>query len=843
MRYFSTNLTASPFERRRGSALFAIAPAIVLIMALLMAVVGSVTSSSQSSEQDYAVLDAESAARAVVSLAIEDVWSDFDAGIDLATAQPWDFQLFLQSQGLPDQTGIDPPVGVDISGRLALPLDAGGRPTFAGAVVEEVTAYRLDSWDSTALVVDATIAIERGRGDSSRTIRHAVQEVFTVAPPDWEGLDYALLATNINCILCHTTIDSADRFYNQDPTLRGEFDGVKLGTIESLHFRADPDSSIAGSIYVGGEAMEGDGDLISDWAKFKLKSREFDAEGKLIEDAWGGLTPTNLQRPDPDDSSVVPNLFLGEEALAEGFLPTSFPSPFPDNGGYDHETNTVLTEQAHNRIVDDEEFMSTVGGSFGKMSGGKMTVLEKGDKIDNPGRLNVARKGWEDTLEGVVSGNVYLKGEKDNPIVLNGDIAIDGDVVISGYVKGLGTIRARGNVYIPSDLVYADGSQGESRIYGKGADGTPNNLAIAAGGNIMVGDYYRPAWGKGTPATGAKDGSFNFVMDEVAIFNRMEWIKTQPTLPGKAVKTQVGTKVVVKDELQWVQYDAVDPIYTWVNTGKIIKQPIYKDVYTTTGVAPYQVTTKTTIVTGYKDVAETKQVVTGYKNVTKSKQVKTGKKLEVVEPVYAMVAPQYPNELYAGADYRARYYSFNADYKVGNGAKARTGQSFPIFNKGGYFDPVKGHWMSDERAAKWDDTKLSYANPANRKDPFLYNADGSVKAIVSSLSPSQGWIAPAQMQALITLELGERPDRKDPLEVNATLYSANAIMGVVGNLGTDMTDGKLHVNGGLVAADIGLLAPNGTQINFDGRGAERLSITSDQGLTIRRSATLPRPKS
>jgi hypothetical protein len=90
--------------------------------------------------------------------------------------------------------------------------------------------------------------------------------------------------------------------------------------------------------------------------------------------------------------------------------------------------------------------------------------------------------------------------------------------------------------------------------------------------------------------------------------------------------------------------------------------------------------------------------------------------------------------------------------------------------------------------------------------------------------------------------LAERPDREDPLEINATLYSANAIMGVVSRDPTDMTDGKLHVNGGIVASDIGLLAPNGTQINYDGRGAERLSITSDQGLTIRRSATLPRPK-
>lgn len=832
MRYSHPTCTASHADRRRGAALLAIAPAMVLIMALLMAVVGSVTSSSQSHEQEHAVFDAESAARAVVALAIEDVWSTFDAGIDLASAQPWDFQLFLEAQGLPDQTGVDPPIGVDISDRIALPLDARGRPTFAGAIIEEVTAYRLDSWDSTALVVDATIAIERGRGDSSRTMRHAVQEVFTVAPPQWDGLDYALLATNINCILCHTDIDSAQRFYNLDPTLRGEFEQIKLGTIESLHFRADPSSSIAGSLYVGGEAMEGDGDLITDWAKFNLKSRKFDAEGNLVEDAWGGLTATDLQRPDEDDASVVPNFFLGEDAHSDdSFLPSSFPPPFPDNGGYDPVTGTVLSGQAKNRIVDDEEFNATVGGSNGKMSGGKISVLDPADRVDTGGELGVMRNGQGATLDGVVKGNVYLYGDKNDPLVLDGDIAVDGDIVISGYFKGSGAIRARGNVYIPSDLHYADGSDGGSRIYGTAADGTPNNLAIAAGGNIMVGDIYRPAWGTGTPTTGGKDGSFNFVMDEVAIFNRMEWIKTQPTLPGKTVKVQVGTKIVLKDEYVKETYEATVPIYTTVKTGNTYQQPIYQNVTTTTGVAPYQTSTTTKVLIGYKTVEETVKVITGYQTVLKTRNVKTGNKIEVVEPVYEWQTPQYANELYAGANYRARYYTFNE------------GKPAPIFNKGGYFDPIKGHWMSDERAAKWDDTKLSYANPANATDPFLYNADGSVKAIVSSLSPSLGWIAPAQMQALIALSLGERADRKDALEINATLYSANAIMGVVGKLDTDMTDGKLHVNGGLVASDIGLLAPNGTQINYDGRGAERLSITSDQGLTIRRSATLPRAKS
>lgn len=811
--------------------MLAIVPVIVLMMALLMALAGSVTTSSQTSEQSFARFEAENSARAVVSLVIEDIWSEFDAGVELRSAQPWDFKLFLDTLGIPDQMSTDQRMGIDVSDRLGVPIDQHGRRTFGGAVVEEVTAYRLDNWESTALVVEAQVSAERGESGSSRTIRHAIQEVFTVAPPAWNGLDYALLATNVNCILCHTEIDSAQRYYNTDTDARGSFDAVKLGTIESLHFRADPSSSIAGPIYVGGEAMEGDGDLITDWAKFNLKSREFDAEGKLAEDQWGALSPTNLERADPKDPTVVPNLFLGEEALGDGFLPSSFPLPFPDNGGYDAVTGTVLTAQARNRIVDDEEFQATVGGSTGRMSGGKITVLDATERVDSAAELTSLRKGTGATLDGVVTGNVYLHGTKDNPINLSGEVAIDGDLIISGYVSGEGAIRARGNVYIPADLLYADGERGGSRTYGQSDSGTANSLAIAAGGNIMVGDFYRPAWGTGGMATGGKDGSFNFVMDEVAIFNRMEWIKTQSTLPGTAVKVQVGTKIVQKDEVVQETYEEVVPVYKTVKTGKTSQEPVYKNVTTTTGVPPYQTSTTTKVLTGYKTVEETTKVQTGTKVTVKTRNVKTGKKIEVVEAVYAMQTPQYPNPLYAGVGYRARYYTFNA------------GRAAPIFNKNGYFDPVKGHWMSDERPAKWDDTKLSYANPANVKDPFVYDADGSVKAIVSSLSPSQGWIAPTQMQELISKSLAARPDRKDALEINATLYSANAIMGVVGKDDTDMTDGKLHINGGLVASDIGLLAPKGTQINYDGRGASRLSITSDQGLTIRRSATLPRAKS
>ncbi|MEZ6014334.1 MAG: hypothetical protein R3F49_04420 [Planctomycetota bacterium] len=827
--HFQTEKTRAS---QRGSALLAVVPAIVLVMALLMAFVGSVTSASQSAEQEQTNLAAESAARAVISLAVEGVWSDFAAVQNVDTAQPWDFQQFLEQLGFPDQSEVDAPQGVDIAQRLTLPVDDRGRATFGGAIIESIEAYRIDNWDSTALVVEVTVAQVRGMEDSSRTMRHAVREIFTIAPPAWDGLDYALLATNINCILCHTNIDSAQRFYNTDPELYGTFDQVKLGTIDSLHFRSDPSSSIAGSLYVGGDAMEGDGESISNWSKFNLKSVEVDADGKIVQDDWGGTRTTNMARPDASDPDKAANLYLGaDNEHSDGFLPSSFPSPFPDNGGVDEATGEVLAAQAGNRIVDDEEFMTTVARSKGTVSGGRISIVEPGSSIDKSSELSALRNGAGDLIDGLVNGNVYLHGEKNDPLRLDGDIAIDGDVIISGYVLGDGAIRARGNVYIPADLIYADGSKGGDRTYGKAADGSPNNLAIAAGGNIVVGDFYRPAWGKGSPATGGKDGSFNFVMDEVAIFNRMEWIKTQPTLPGAAVKVQVGTKTVIKDEYKTETYVQVVAVYKNQKTGNKIQQPVYKNVTTTTGKPPYQTTTTTKVLTGYKTVDEYKKVQVGTKSVTKTRSVKTGNKITEIQPVYEWQTPQHPNPYYAGADHIARYYTFDE------------GQPAPIFNKQGYFDPNTGHWMSEERAEDWDDSKLSYADPSKANDPFLYAPDGSPIAVLSTLTPTGGWVAPDEMQKLIDLNLAQRGPKKTPFEINATLYSANAIMGVVGNLGSDHTDGRLHVNGGLVASDIGVLAAEGTQINYDGRGSESLSITSDRGLTIRRSATLPLPRS
>ena len=70
-------------------------------------------------------------------------------------------------------------------------------------------------------------------------------------------------------------------------------------------------------------------------------------------------------------------------------------------------------------------------------------------------------------------------------------------------MKGEGTLIVRGNIYIPDDLQYQDGKvvlAGDDpanptgpRTFGVGLDLTKNALGLSAGGNIVIGDFYRPA--------------------------------------------------------------------------------------------------------------------------------------------------------------------------------------------------------------------------------------------------------------------------------------------------------------------------------------------------------------
>lgn len=816
---------------RRGSALFAVVPLAILVLSLMVAFVGTSVETSRATVSQQASFRARAAAQTAASLAITKLWGDFESSAG-SGSQMWALRKHLDKLGLVDQSTSDAPQRTEYVGQLGMPTDDDGNMLVDGVEIERLDVYRVDQWDSTELVIEVDAVARRGV-DGSTTERHSsVQEIFRIAPPAWGGLDYALLANNINCLLCHTTIDNAERYYNRTPALTGTFEGVQLGSLETMHFRSNPDSRIAGRALIGGDAIYGDGDDI-DWSGFNFKGARMD-DGLLIEDGFGNLDWQALASFDPDDPKGDANLYLDfyeHEGDTDHVLPDSFPPPFPDNGGIDPITGEERPELAGNRVVDDSEFFAAVANSAGSVSGGNVSVVPKGDTIFNQALLDKMQKGTDSGLSGVTDGNVYLHGTADDPIRLDGDIAIDGDLIISGYVLGEGAIRARGNVYVPSDLIYADqGRDTASRTFGSAATGQNNSLAIAAGGNVVVGDPYRPAWDHGNATNGETNGSFNFIMDELAIFNRQEWIKTQPTLPGAWEQYETGVSVSWKDEKVKQTYWQTVTTYKWVKTGNKIQQPKYKWITVTTGSGPYATTTKQKVQDGWTWVDEKKKVVSGTKLVEKTKWVKTGKKIKVETPIMGWRQPEIDNPYYVEG-HVPRYYSFGE------------GTPVPIFNKDGYFDPASQHWKSDERAADWDTSKLTLAYEADKGDPMLYDADGEPIAVVSTVAPTGGWITDQFMGKLIAEHQKMRQSGSKTLEIDATIYSANSILGAVTPRGNSDLNGELLVNGGIVAADVGLLAPGGTRINFDGRGARALAITSDKGLVVSRrlSAPLHRP--
>ena len=575
-----------PSSQSRGAALIAMIPIVMLMMSLMWAFVGTTIDSSRGYSSDLDNYRARVAAQSVASLTVADLWGQFES-VTNEDRQLWAFRAWLDAQGLSDQSKTPMPAVKSFMADLALAFDVEGNRTMGGVEVERVDIHRLDQWDATSIVVEVDAVMRIGGDGSSRERRSSIREVFTIAPPEWDGLDYALLANNVNCLLCHTKIDNVERFYNDDQLQYGSFDEVRVGSIDSIHFRSDPDSSVAGVTLIGGEAMQGDGQRIDDWTKFNLSSAAR-TSGKLDEDLFGDLAPEALRLFDAANPDADVNLYLDFFSLGEddtpGFdLPRSFPAPFTDNGGFDFTLNTPRPDLAGNRIIDDSEFEVTVRGLAGSISGGRISVISKGTQVANASDMSIMMNGNVAGISGVTDGNVYLHGTAAYPIILDGDVAIDGDVIISGVVKGEGTLRARGNVYVAGDLVYDDagGASNPSRTFGFAADGTENNLAIAAGGNIVIGDFYRPAWGSGDITDGTSATSYNFTMEEIGIFNRQEWFKTQPTLPGKTVWGQTGTETVWKDEKVMEYYTVLEPVYT--EEAYIVLEPVYtEEAYTET---------------------------------------------------------------------------------------------------------------------------------------------------------------------------------------------------------------------------------------------------------------------
>ena len=562
---------------RRGIALV---PTMLMISGLaifLMALMTSVMTGTRTTTHQNDDFKLSSAVESVAILAAEDLWSGYLATQGGAAGSISSFRNYLQSLDIQNSGPGDPPTkdeGTDMLPLLSLPGFDEGKSRFNDVNVDALRIVRRDAAESTQLFLTVSASTTRGEGMVHPVLNRAVQQVYTVEPEEFAGFDYAILANNVNCIFCHTSVDSVDRWFNQDPDAYATFDRVKVGTLESLMIRhdldgkpwvtndGDCDSFVAGAVYTRGSAVLHDGSPIADWSSLDFKGYAFDSAGDIIEDDWGNLSVCSFV-PAGDPPVPGENLYLDYPTdyseMVDGSLPRHFPAPIPDDGGIDPDTGLLDTSGAGNRVVDDFEYATLAQTADGAITAGILNVTPDDEILDSALDLGMAVWfGNTASIQQSVDGNVILTGTADNPITIDGTVAIDGDVIISGYIKGEGALVVRGNVYIPTDLVYLDGRtyvEGDSegnptgpRTFGIAQDGTKNALGLTSGGNMMIGDYQRPAklkwdwtWqtpGKydtitGNPDTGDPmvDG-WSFAMAELSIFNRGEWAKTQPMLPG-----------------------------------------------------------------------------------------------------------------------------------------------------------------------------------------------------------------------------------------------------------------------------------------------------------------------
>lgn len=557
---------------RRGSALI---PALMVVSLLAMLGLSMLTAGlngSRSLNYQSDEYRLTSAVESVGILSTETLWSGYlqDQGGEAGAISS--FRTYLDGLGITDTPGAaTPPLatdGIDLLQVAAVPGAAVGAAEFDNVNVDALRAVRVDQGDSTQLYITISASTTRGAGIVNPVLNRAIQLVYTVEPEEFEGFDYGVLANNINCIFCHTQIDSADRYFNNDPNDYNTFEKIKVGTLESLMIRHewdtrpemsdwDADSMVAGPIYVRGSVVNQNGVPVTNWDEASLRSVDFDQYGYIVEDTWGDVHIEDFVAagdPPPPGENLYLDYPTDYNDMPDGKLPTIFPPPFPDDGGIDPGTGQPTTAGAGNRVVDPEEFYKASLDAEGGIIAGIINVSPPDFIIDTvPEYADALFNGNTAAVSGSVTGNIVLTGTEDNPIVIHETVAIDGDLVINGYVKGSGSLIVSGNIYIPGDLRYLDGREylptdtegnpSGPRTFGVAQDGQRNALGLASGGNILIGDYLKPGENGGIPpeqwdivSGNANDdgdamGAWSFTLAEMSIFNRGEWAKTQPTLP------------------------------------------------------------------------------------------------------------------------------------------------------------------------------------------------------------------------------------------------------------------------------------------------------------------------
>ena len=405
---------------------------------------------------------------------------------------------------------------------------------FAGTHVKDLSVRRTDSTGGTMLEFTATVAA----GTLERSETRSVTQSFHVGEAAYEGLDYALLAVDNQCTICHLTVDNVARVHNVSEDLTDSFKPTKIGNLGHLEIDDWGNVFLAADLYVGGTILNPYGDQVPALLS-ALDGAQRTSAGRLDEGAEGELTWTSLNGLEHQFLEYP----LGPSGASSVTLPAEFPAPIPDLDG--------------DRMVDAAEVLAVIGNVKGTLAGGIRYEVASGSYIGGslPATSNIG------TITGSHSANLFLIGSQANPLLLDGDVFIDGDLVISGYTKGQGAIYTSGNIYILGSLEYLDGTfpgSGAQRNFGVAADGTINATALVSGGAIIMGQPSTPNETRPTEEP--------FAQQIMSMTNRDEFTKASSTLPNATGIWLANPNYDASYVPKYLGMKAGDPLWVWVGS-------------------------------------------------------------------------------------------------------------------------------------------------------------------------------------------------------------------------------------------------------------------------------------
>jgi len=824
-----------------GNALFVAIAVMTVGLAMMCAMVGSTrnnvvrTNSSEVLDQNYF------AAKGATELALGTMWGAFnndgsvnfpaylDTRFTWTTVTPDTSKIWILNDFAKNYPASPTPSVFKYATWTSL-----NGVKFCNTLVTQVRLYRVDRpADSTTpgqSVTDVLVVAEAqrdlGYGGPTQQLALATPTQQTVngeavsysqlltfaRPPKYNGLDFAMLSKNIDCACCHMRVTNLSRVMNKLPKNYGSYERVKVGTTQSLTMRSSSAATlIEGTLYQRGTLAEEGGGPMSvktfctcgnmNMVKFQTNSTAVyeNSSGVATTVAPNNATTNSSYNPISTPPATRQNTYLNYGMTStletDGNLPTAsdFPAPFVD-GNNDRKIDSTEVSAAK---ADIQSIATSLTGGIGvKLAAG---ALYSGTALPTTGTASI--NAGNAVGGGSDAGNFIFVGTQSNPVQLNGKVVIDGDVMLSGYVQGSGQIWATGNIYVPSDVQYADKTDSNGEVFGVNAQGTPNLLAMVAGGNIVVGDYLSQVndWQSSQtnfftlPATPDLGHWTNTA--KLSTGNWLDGQNAPHNADGTLNVTQAATTTTNRN----------NPFANFVNEElSVFNRNEFQNTL----------------------LSMPKQPSSGNMDITSASTYSLTNPLldsTFIPRYYSMYSANAadPTKSNFGAQYTQ-----NVEINVFSGYNYKNSSGSSTTETGTYWDSTNQQWApkGDPHCYGWmtDLTKI----PASVQSPTAVS-----NKVVLNIHPD--WISPANMQMLLTNAEAARTD-DTPRRLDGLLYTNNAVFAIerqkalsynaskgTWSSGNSKSRGRMTVNGAIIAPDLGVLVtgsyPYSFVLNWDAR--------------------------